>query len=266
MKTCIMLLCFLPFGFHALADDRPPWMYGDMPKKQNQSYYFKVTHGQGASLLEARNNALAGLLGELAQSQGVTVRGSSILQSVSREKNGVFDEQSTFQSSYNIESNGFKARFEIVDEYADADKGYWILFAVAHNPARVTFDKVEFTTDYNTSAVWRSAIVPGWGQMYKRSTTKGVAMLSSEVAAVAGIFVCSNLSDSYYNKALAERNSGVREQYQDKSATYRNIRNGFIVAAGAIYAYNIVDAVSAKGARRYKLAVLPHEITFAIKL
>jgi len=261
-----MLCCFLLLGFYALADDRPPWMYGDMPKKQNSSYYFKVTHGQGASLLEARSNALSGLLSELAQSQGVTVRGSSILQTISTEKNGILDEQSTFQSSYNIESNGFKARFEVVDEYVDADKRCWMLFAVAHNPARVAFDRVEFTTDYNASAVWRSALVPGWGQMYKRSTAKGVAILSSEVAAVAGIFVCSNLSDSYYNKALVERNSRVREQYQDRATTYRNIRNGFIVAAGAIYAYNIVDAISAKGAKRYKLAVLPHEVTFAIKL
>jgi uncharacterized membrane protein YjgN (DUF898 family) len=56
----------------------------------------------------------------------------------------------------------------------------------------------------------------------------------------------------------------VRAQYQNRTTSYRNIRNGFIVATSAIYVYNIVDVASAKGAKRYKLAVSPQGMTLSI--
>ena len=154
----------------------------------------------------------------------------------------------------------------MVDEYVDKNNSCWALFAVAFNPNRVAFDKIEFTTEYGARAVLQSVIIPGWGQMYKRSYGKGIAILSLQVASVAGIFACDNLSSSYFNKALSERSNEVREQYYDRSTSFRNIRNGLIVAAGAIYVYNIVDAATAKGAKRYKVGMSPTGVVFSMNL
>jgi hypothetical protein len=249
--------------FHA-AGNPPPWVYGDMPRKTNATYYFKVAHGKGFSLNDARNEALMKLVSELAQEQGVTVRGNSILENISEQHNGQEDFSSFYKSTYDFETAGFKVRFDIVDEYADG-ADYWMLFEVAYNPASVRFDKVEFTTDYGGKALLRSIIVPGWGQMYKGSMGKGIIILSAEVASIAGALVCENLRSSYYNKAVAEqRNASVQAQYQNRAISYRNIRNGFIVAASAIYVYNIVDVVSAKGGKRYKLAASPQGMSLSI--
>lgn len=46
----------------------------------------------------------------------------------------------------------------------------------------------------------RSLIVPGWGQMYKGSTVKGLCILGGEVALAAGIIVSENLRSSYVKK------------------------------------------------------------------
>jgi hypothetical protein len=262
-KLFLLLAVIASCSITHAAGNRPPWMYGDMPQKNNASYYFKVAHGNGSSSNDARNNALMGLVSELAQEQGVAVRGNSILENLSVQRNSREDLSSSYKSTYNFETAGFKARFDIVDEYADGTD-YWMLFEVAYNPASVRFDKVEFTTDYGGSAFFRSIIVPGWGQMYKGSMAKGIVILSVEVASIAGALVCENLRSSYYQKTLAEYNTQVRAQYQNRTTSYRNIRNGFIVAASAIYVYNIVDVVSAKGAKRFKLVMLPQGMTLSI--
>lgn len=249
-KLGLILVCLTVVCGRAYSQ-RPPWMRGDMPKQSNASYYFKVTQGEGRTQTEARNNALLELVGELSRSQGVIIKGQDILQSLSESRNGVYNETTRQQSLYRFETEGFNACFDVADEYYEGNS-CWLLFEVAHNPARVRFDKVEFTTDYKGSALWRSMIVPGWGQMYKRSMGKGVAILSAQVATIAGICICSNLSNSYYDKAKTARNNSVRESYLDKGANYRNVRNVFIGAAGAVYVYNLVDALAGKGAKRYK--------------
>ena len=252
MKTyLLLLLCLIGFFEQALADKRPPWMRGIFPEKSNDSYYFKTAEGYGATAYEARQSAIAGLIGDIARSHGVTVQGTDIIQVISESNNDKLSEETSLQSTYHLKFDTFDVAFEIVDEYTDKT-GYYLLCQVAHNPKQVTFDKIELTADYKGAALWRSAIIPGWGQMYKRNTAKGITILALETASIIGIVVCHNQSNSYYNKALVERNMELREAYQDKSTTYRHIRNGCIAAAGAIYIWNIVDALTAKGAKRYK--------------
>jgi len=235
----------------ARADRRPPWMRGIMPPQSNRTYYFKTTHGYGQTPTEARQNAIAELIGDIARSKGVSVSGNTILQTLSQSSDSRLSENTVMQSSYRLNFDRFDTAFEIVDEYPDR-KGYHIFFEVAHDPSHVVFDKIELTADYKGSALWRSMIISGWGQMYKRNIAKGIAILSLQAASIIGIVVCENQSNNYYNKAVMERNMQLRESYQDMSSTYRNVRNGCIAAAGAIYVWNIVDALTAKGAKRYK--------------
>ena len=249
-KLLLTLACLVALCIRASAQ-RPPWIRGDMPQQSNASYYFKVTQGEGRTRTEARQNALLELVGELSRSQGVIIKGQDILQTLSESRNGSYNETTRQQSLYRFETEGFNTCFDVADEYYEGNS-CWLLFEVAYNPARVRFDKVEFTTDYKGSALWRSLIVPGWGQMYKRSMGKGITILSLQVATIAGICACSNLSNSYYDKAKTARNNSVRESYLDKGANYRNVRNVFIGAAGAVYVYNLIDALAGKGAKRYK--------------
>lgn len=251
IRCILLLLCLAGFSGQALADKRPPWMRGIFPERSNSSYYFKVTQGSGTTPYEAHQNAIVGLISDIARSRGVTVQGSDIMKTLSENRDGKLSEHTSLQSSYHLDFETFDTAFEIIDEYMDK-KGYHLFFEVAHNPRQVVFDRIELTADYKGAALWRSAIIPGWGQMYKRSMAKGATILTLEAASVLGIVICHNQSNSYYNKALVERNINLREAYQDKSTTYRHIRNGCIAAAGVIYVWNIVDALTAKGAKRYR--------------
>ncbi len=87
--------------------------------------------------------------------------------------------------------------------------------------------------------------------MHKRQTAKGIAILSTEVLGITGAIVSQNQYKSYRNKAQKEVNSELRNSYQNKSNSWGNVRNGFIIGASAVYVYNIIDVVASKGAKKY---------------
>lgn len=266
-RKCISML-MLVLSMVALAQQKsdkyePAWMRGDMPAKTNQSYDFRTMTGQGGTLTDARRDATMALLNELMQAQGVTVSGTEKVKMLSQSVDGKYSDSSLFDSEYNIEYGNHRYAFKAVDEYWELVGGIYhcyILFEVACNAAQVSFETVEYTTNYGVSAGLRSIIVPGWGQMYKRQTVKGVAILSAAVIGATGIVISDNQRASYRNKAEIATNVELRNSYQNKSNSWGNVRNGFIVGTAAVYVYNLVDAFASKGAKRYKkrnMAVVP---------
>lgn len=266
-RKCISML-MLVLSMVALAQQKsdkyePAWMRGDMPAKTNQSYDFRTMTGQGGTLTDARRDATMALLNELMQAQGVTVSGTEKVKMLSQSVDGEHFDSSLFDSEYNIEYGNHRYAFKAVDEYWELVGGIYhcyILFEVARNAAQVSFETVEYTTNYGVSAGLRSIIVPGWGQMYKRQTVKGVAILSAAVIGATGIVISDNQRASYRNKAEKATNVELRNSYQNKSNSWGNVRNGFIVGTAAVYVYNLVDAFASKGAKRYKkrnMAVVP---------
>ncbi len=235
------------------------WMSGDMPKQSNQSYYFKVVSSSGSSLKEAQDNAFAALLIDLGNAQGVKISSKSIHEIKTQSDNKGYNEEEITQHSYNIERDGFKASFDKIDEYwelvqnnnSTTKYNLWVLYSVAKNPDDYTFEKIKFTTDYKMSGVWRSALVPGWGQLYKKEKKKGAIILGSEVVLISGFFISENFRSSYYQKALETKDIKIRRSYMSKSDTYKIVRNSVGVATFAIYVYNLVDVLTAKGAKHY---------------
>jgi hypothetical protein len=262
----LLTACLIMSSLAAAKAEEPPWMRGELPTQSNETYYFKVAFGEGETPAVARTGAIIALVNELARNQGVTIKGSDIIKSIIQQNNDNYTEQNIALSTYKIETDRFNAKFEIADIYIQANI-CWILFEVAKNPKRRTaFDKIEYTTDYKASALWRSALAPGWGQIHKKNTAKGITILTLELTGIAGALIFNDLSNSYANKAVAETDMHTREAYADKSASFRNIRNGLFFTAGAIYLFNLVDAISAKGARRYKATASANSLALAILL
>jgi hypothetical protein len=44
--------------------------------------------------------------------------------------------------------------------------------------------------------------------------------------------------------------------YTDNANTWSNVRNGFIAAAAAVYVWNVIDALTTKGARHVETVAL----------
>ena len=232
----------------------PPWVNGDYPPKSNDTYYFMVTDGTGKTLNEARADADLGIVGSLMRAAGVTVSGSQIERMLHEERGTEIDERVTSQYEYNFELDRVHMAFKAVDTYWVKNGNTYnckVLYEVAENPSRVTYDPVEYTTKYGARGLWRSMIIPGWGQMYKKSYAKGVIILALEAGALSTALVFNNQHSSYINKSKATTDPAAIKFYQNKANKARNMSSAFFIGAGAIYIYNIVDAIMAKGKMRY---------------
>jgi hypothetical protein len=242
--VCLTTLCCQAFA----GGGRPTWVRGNLPEAGNTTYYFKVTSGQGVSIAEARNNAIMELVGDLARAQGVTVKGVNILESLAEQNNGHYSERTTDQSVYKIEIDSFGMAFEIADTYVEGNT-CWLLLEVARDPKHVMFDPVTTTTRYGISALGRS-VVPGWGQLYKGSTAKGLCIIAGEAVCAGGIIVCEGLRADYTAKIGQTHDIQKITAYADYANNYATGRNICIGAAAALYVYNLIDAIGAPGAKR----------------
>lgn len=140
----------------------------------------------------------------------------------------------------------------ILDEYAE-EVGYnnwrvYLLVQTLKHP-QYSFENITVTDQYPFSA---RAFVPGMQQLYKGQKAKGIMFIAAEVACVGGIVVSEGLRTSNINLINSTHNAQQRAQYTDKANMWQNVRNGFIAATAAVYVWNVVDALAAKGARYVK--------------
>lgn len=112
---------------------------------------------------------------------------------------------------------------------------------VSRNLSNLSFDQVNFSYKYGMSALWRSALVPGYGQIYKGSTAKGISILGGEVALITGVLLTENTRSSYRRKAKETYDVNKIRSYTDKADNYETARNICIGGAIALYVYNVID-------------------------
>jgi len=135
---------------------------------------------------------------------------------------------------------------EIVDNHQE-----YTTFILLRIPSDVDSPISPRNPTYGFGPVWRSALLPGWGQRYKGETRKGIYILSSTLTAGAVTFISFYFSDSYARKAENERDIDNRRFYNDWST--RSHTMGIIsgLIAGGLYGYNIFDALTNPGVKKY---------------
>ncbi len=101
--------------------------------------------------------------------------------------------------------------------------------------------------DQRPAATLRSAVLPGWGQRYKGSGTKGWVMTGAWVAAIGGATAAhiqrQNAQDAY----LAETDPDLVADRYDTYNTWHKVRGGLFVGAAAVWLYSAVDALTSGG-------------------
>lgn len=232
---------------------RPQWVTRAVPESHSGTYIFVRAHGEGASLAGARQMAFVNMAQKLEQERGLTVN-TSVL---SKEK--FTQTQSYTNSSYQQEitmevtENGH--RLEIVcreiDDYWEEVYGKYsvdILYTVTDKNAYGGSydDQIKVTTSYGAAGFL--SIVPSVAQFYKGSVVKGSLILAGEVTAAGGILLCENTRAAYVKKMNEQPKYAA--EYNSLADTWETGRNICIGAAAAIYVYNLIDAFTAKGAKR----------------
>jgi len=106
-------------------------------------------------------------------------------------------------------------------------------------------------------ALFRSLIVPGWGQRYYGNTAKSTVLLLGTVAAAAGYVIVKDDYDSKvddYNARLADRAAatkwedlaGLNREVRDAQARANDAEDNLNLVTGVaigIYVFNLLDAV-----------------------
>lgn len=227
------------------SKERPSWADGFREEYKNS--YLKSFSAVGSTMEDARRQALQEVADERSRATG---RQYSI-----RESNGVVTMSS---------SDELTVAAQVVDEWhevlANGACRVDLLVQTKKNPM-YTYEPVSVTDKYPFSG---RVFVPGMAQLYKGSTTKGIAFIAAEVAAVGGIVAFEGLRSSYESKINTTKDAKKRQSYIDDSNNMQNLRNAFIAGAVAIYAWNVVDGIVAKGKKHVEVgSVAMHFAPFA---
>lgn len=257
--TVLMLLAFIGASAQKMASDgvKPQWVH-KAPTPTNSTFKYEVVTATGGSLDAARKKCLAELMSSSGLSQGVIITSDyNSKEKLSQEwVNGRLSEVVNYdaETTTSAKSKENEIFVENIDEYwtKDGNGNYFLtkLYAVSELDRRPLFDNVELTTKYGVHGLWRSAIVPGWGQFYKGSYVKGGIILGGTVGLVAGIIYTDSQRSDYVKKIGKTHDANIKKSYATKRDHFATGRNVCIGALAALYVYNLIDAVVAPGARR----------------
>ncbi len=99
-------------------------------------------------------------------------------------------------------------------------------------------------------AVFRSLLIPGWGQIYNRESVKGFAVMGAEAALFGGALAAHLAGQSAYNDYTSKTSAGQlggdptgeAQALYDKAVSRYQLRNTLLIAGGALWVLNLVDA------------------------
>ena len=236
---------------------RPRWVQ-KLPKPTNPTFTYEVKSAFAPTLDAAREKCLAELIAGSGLKNGVvTVSGYQSKERLSQVwENGKLTERVDYDSHTTTQAQGNEVKLYVEDiaEYWERDKSgdYYLtkLYAKSELGKAPLFDNVELTTRYGARGLWRSAIIPGWGQFYKGSNLKGGLFLGGTALLAGGVVFTENQRSDYRRKIMRTHDVGLINSYSTKADHFATARNICIGAAAALYLYNLIDAVVAPGARR----------------
>jgi hypothetical protein len=142
----------------------------------------------------------------------------------------------TVNPAYNLDP--VQTSPKILDVFHDARQNY--LLNVASQPAIFRMPQA----DVRLAASWRSLVLPGWGQFYKRQELKGTAIVVAKVFSLAALIFEQVEVNRRHNdyRGLAYNDPRIEQVYGDYRSAYRT-RNvvGYITLG--VYLINYCDAL-----------------------
>ena len=235
-----------------------PWVDGFFPTNSS-IYNYVVVQGDGTTLNEAQNKAVESLVFQLATEQGVSVSSNTVIKTQSLVRN----QQEKFTTDYKdqivINQDDFKTVFSKIDEYYELIKDHsgkamyrtWQLYVTGLSASQKV-PKILYSSKYNMSdAGFRSLIVPGWGQFYKKQNLKGFLFISAGIASVGNAIYASNKHSYHINRSMETSNLDLKKEYVKKANDFTTIKNISIAVAAVTWIWSAIDATSTDGAIRY---------------
>lgn len=129
---------------------------------------------------------------------------------------------------------------KIVDFFEDIKREY-TPESVSDNVQSMT--KYIFVDDPRPGATWRSAIIPGWGQIYKKQKRRGIVFGASFFSSAIMTGIAYSMEDKYHQDYLnSQEVSDIDNNYAKYNDWYKIRRSLSWITAG-IWIANIADAL-----------------------
>lgn len=236
---------------------RPKWLQGQ-PTPTNSTFKYETVSASAASLDAARKKCLSELISSSGLTNGIVVVSNyQTKENISQVwNNGKLTERIEHDGTTYTSATGSEMKLYIqnIAEYWTRDKSgaYYVtkLYAKSELNTAPLFDNVELTTKYGVSGLWRSMIIPGWGQFHKGANLKGGLILGGTAVLAGGIVFTENQRAGYVRRIHQTHDINLIRSYQTKRDNFATSRNICIGAAAALYLYNLIDAIAAPGASR----------------
>lgn len=233
---------------------RPDWLANKLPIPGNNSFSYRIAEASATKLVKARYDCIIDLAEKIKQDKKIsgTIHSGGSLEQASGK------ESSYIEFDYASKGETQRIVYSKVDEYwehisyQNGTNEYrcYILYAVANNANEpVSFDTVTFSRKYGARGLVRS-IIPGYGQLYKGSKTKGLCIMGGEVALIGGVVAFESMRSNYSKKIRQTQNADHIRSYSSKADNCATFRNICIGGAAALYVYNLIDALVANGTKR----------------
>ena len=257
---CTLLsFCFLAEAQKS-ANLCPKWV-GNVPKISEGDFYFiEVQSDASTTLPGARISVKQEIASNVERTDKVSVTEifeDKSVQQYDSNSNPTLSSSDSYQLKLNVEGSAVPIKTRRIDEYWESvERGgmtlldYHALYAVERKGGNADFSDISSVSSYGVHGLWRSAIVPGWGQLYKGSTLKGGLIMGGSVALIGGIIYTETMRQDYMNKIKNTHSSELIRKYKTRADNFALSRNICIGGLAALYVYNIVDAIVAPGARR----------------
>lgn len=261
LSIILLLVCSAAYAADKSDRIKPRWMHS-LPVPSNSTFIYTTETTIAPNHAEARKECFSSLLQNAGFQKGVAVQSNYDTKEaehsvvINGEHNNVTESYFTATSTIKgkeVEVQGIK-----IDEYwerRDDGKVYLTtLFARSQNDVKPRFDNVKLTTKYGMRGFWRSAIVPGWGQLYKGSTVKGSLILGGTAVLIGATIYTDCMRADYAHKINKTHIAENKRAYATRRDNFTTGRNICIGTLGALYVYNLIDAIVAPGARRIETA------------
>jgi len=266
-----MLLSMPTYASDKSDGSKPTWMHS-LPTPSNSSFIYVTETAIASTLPEARQECFSSLLQDAGFEKGVSVQSdyetnesehSVIVNGKSKDVT-----ESHFVARSRVRGKEVELQGIKIDEYWERreDGKYFLvtLYARSQIDGKPSFDSISLTTQYGLTGLWRSAIVPGWGQFYKGSNVKGGLILGGTVVLAGGIVYTECMRSDYADKIAKTHKEDNKREYATRRDNFETARNVCIGALGALYIYNLIDAIVAPGARRVLVKERPGGVSYAI--
>ena len=249
----ILVLFLLFTGMSSLyAQTIPQWVM-TTPKPANDTYLYIVERGVGYTEMEARNRAMGLVYRSTVERLSLAIDLSSINSAIT---NG---------SNYGEISEAMNMPVNKVCEHIQREGNHYVVYVLCQ-VARYGNMAYYFTPFTQCNQLAKSqyighSFVPGLAQIKKGSVGKGTAFILSEVVLVGGVVAAECLQRYYARQISMTHHTALQQKY----AQYANIcnitRNVCIGGVAAVYVWNVIDGIVAKGNTQIPLGTAQLRLT-----